>query len=1027
MYHNIFPFHNLTNFELTQILEKPNKRIQKILMKNDFKKYVCDTLGYGMDDNFQCSYYTEDSLGDVLKKNKLSLTVININIRSLDRNFSDLLGLLYSLDHPIDVITITEIGKKNVLNRINMLRDKYDCEHVLPKTKKYGGACIFVRKNINYHVREDLSVVSDDVEDVWLEAEVNDQKLVIGSVYRHPGTSLNAFVASLEKTLQKIDNECCNSLVCGDFNADGLKLDANKGTADFYNCLMTYNYVPSITLPTRITDTTITLIDNIFMKINKKNVNDKVLSGNIYSDISDHLPNFITIQSHKSTFTENFQKKVRIYGEKNIEKFVNRISNIDWSDFFNSDDVNHMVEFFYNNYSTHFENSFPLKTLSRKRAKDKIWITAGLKQSVKKKAELYRKYLNHPTVENKQAYTSFKNCLTKLLRKAEADYYLEKVDAKKKNIRSLWQIFGPIINPGKAKKSNKIEKIQVRDNILTDKNDIANALKDYFINIGPQLRKKTVNSNDFQQYLRNNQTNSFYLHPTAPTEISSLISKLDINKSPGDDGISGKLLKSCTILFSKLISHLANKIMITGKYPNKLKLGKIIPIHKKNNKIDPTNYRPICLLSVINKIIEKVLHKRLYEYFEKYKIIYQYQFGFRHSYSTTMALIEITDQLREQIENKNVTIGIYIDLTKAFDLVDHRMLITKLESYGIRGPAIELIRSYLSDRSQFTQIDHAKSNIKRVSCGVPQGSVLGPLFFLIFVNDMQNCTTANLRLFADDTNIFISHKDPKTLKQEAETCINNITKWLIANKLLLSEEKTNFSIFMPSNQKIPDILNTIKVNGRTVHRSDSCKYLGVQLDDKLKFKEHIDLLNKDLIKIISAFRIIKDWVPNKHKLKLYHAYFHSKMQYGLEIYGGAPAKYISKIETLQHQAIKVLFNLDYLTPSRNLYFKYKVLPARDICSLKIAKFVHNQLSGDQSNVFSSYFKTVANDSYPNTRNRQKLRIPRSNTVDGDKMIRRKGARIWNSLTDALKQNLRATSKFTFNKKVKNHYLNRYST
>ena len=309
-----------------------------------------------------------------------------------------------------------------------------------------------------------------------MEAEVNDQKVVIGSLYRHPGTNLNVFTTDLEKTLEKIDNKCCKSLVCGDFNADGLKLNTNKSTADFYNCLMSYNCLPTITLPNRITETSITLIDNIFLKINRKNLNDNIYAGNIYSDISDHLPNFMIIQSRKCTTTATLRKKVRIYGDHNLEKFVSGISSIDWSDFFNSENVNNLVVSFYDRFSTHFENSFPLKTLSRKRAKDKIWMTASLKQAVLKKAELYRRYLNHPTIENKQAYVTFKNSLTKSLRKAEANYYLEKIDAKKKNIRSLWQIYGPIINPGRVKQSSKVEKIQLNDTILIDKTDIANAL-----------------------------------------------------------------------------------------------------------------------------------------------------------------------------------------------------------------------------------------------------------------------------------------------------------------------------------------------------------------------------------------------------------------------------------------------------------------------------------------------------------------------------------------------------------------------
>ena len=198
------------------------------------------------------------------------------------------------------------------------------------------------------------------------------------------------------------------------------------------------------------------------------------------------------IQSRKCTTTATLRKKVRIYGDHNLEKFVSGISSIDWSDFFNSENVNNLVVSFYDRFSTRFENSFPLKTLSRKRAKDKIWMTASLKQAVLKKAELYRRYLNHPTIENKQAYVTFKNSLTKSLQKAEANYYLEKIDAKKKNIRSLWQIYGPIINPGRVKQSSKVEKIQLNDTILKDKTDIANALNNYFINIGPQLLNNTV-------------------------------------------------------------------------------------------------------------------------------------------------------------------------------------------------------------------------------------------------------------------------------------------------------------------------------------------------------------------------------------------------------------------------------------------------------------------------------------------------------------------------------------------------------
>ena len=1028
MIHDIFPFQQLNDLEFRHMIDNPSRRIKNILNENNFKRFVHDTLESGMNKTVDCNYYTEESMSDLLKMNKNAFTMLNLNIRSLDRHFCEFVALLYNLDHPIDVITLTEIGRKNVANRINMLSDRYNCEYILPKSKKCGGSCILVRKNFKYHVRNDLRLSFDETEDVWLDLEVNDQKVIVGSVYRHPGTNLNEFQNEFEKTLQNIDKECCHSFIGGDFNLDGLKIETHRKTAEFYECLMTLNFIPTITLPTRITETTMTLIDNVFMKINENNVNSIMISGNLYSDISDHLPNFVILRNAKYKSIECTRPKVRIFGEKNMSNFMNAFNTSEWNDFFNTTDVNGLLSLFYEKFNTLFEQSFPLRTLSRKRSKDKIWLTTGLKTAIRQKSELYRKFLNHPSQQNKTLYTKYKNILTSLLRQAETNHYLEKIENKKKNIRALWQIYGPIINPGKNKQPTKIEKIVSGNRILTSKKTIANALNDHFVNIGPKLLKHSMKSNNFESYLKYDQNNSFFLHPTDPSEIQVIISNQDSNKTPGDDEITGKLLKKCPAMFSKLISHIVNTAIDSGKYPEKLKLGKVIPIYKKGDKYDPTNYRPINLLSTINKIIEKVLYKRLYDYFEKNNIIYKYQFGFRHSYSTTMALIEITDQIREQLENKNITIGIYIDLTKAFDLVNHKILISKLQTYGIRGPAIELIKSYLSDRYQYTKVDSAKSDVSKIQCGVPQGSVLGPLFFLMFVNDMQYCTNAQLRLFADDTNIFISNKDPSIIKQQAEECLNDITKWLQANELLLSEDKTKFSIFVPCKKKIPHILNEIKVNGRIVQRTDSCKYLGVVLDDKLSFDKHINQLSKDLIKVICAFKIVKHWVPNEHKMKLYYAYFHSKLQYGIEIYGTSANKHIKKIEVLQHKAIKALFNLDPLTPSAYLYHKFKVLPAKDIYSCKIAKFIFNQIHGDQNNVFSSFFSSIAqcHDNYPNTRNRNKLHIKRVNTVNGSKMVKIRGAEIWNSLTDVFKQDLMNLSHFQFNKMIKDFYLDKYA-
>jgi hypothetical protein len=390
-----------------------------------------------------------------------------------------------------------------------------------------------------------------------------------------------------------------------------------------------------------------------------------------------------------------------------------------------------------------------------------------------------------------------------------------------------------------------------------------------------------------------------------------------------------------------------------------------------------------------------------------------------------LALIEITDQIRQEIENKNITIGLYLDLTKAFDLVNHEILIEKLEMYGIRGTALEVVKSYLSNRSQYTKTGAVKSTINKITCGVPQGSVLGPLFFLVYVNDMQNCTSAKLRLFADDTNIFISEKNPLALKHKMEQCMKSINTWLNANKLLLSPSKTNFSIFMPANMQIPACLNSINVNGMTIKRTTTCRYLGILLDDRLKFNDHITQLSKELVKTIQAFKIIRNWIPISQKLQMYNAYFHSKLQYGLEIYGSAAKRYLGQIDVLQHRALKTLFNLDPRTPSKQLLNRFKVLSVHDLYNLKISKFMYRHRVNKLPEIFSHYFKQLESCHYPNTRNRHKLQIPRMRTETGKKTIRYTGVKIWNHLLSELKYNIPDHSEAVFVKRTKQLYLSQY--
>ena len=287
-----------------------------------------------------------------------------------------------------------------------------------------------------------------------------------------------------------------------------------------------------------------------------------------------------------------------------------------------------------------------------------------------------------------------------------------------------------------------------------------------------------------------------FCNPTTNTEILQIINRFKNKKSPGSDNVGPQLLKEITSEIVMPLVHLFNLSISTGKVPDFLKIAKVIPIYKKGDRQTIGNYRPISLLSIFDKVLEKIMHSRLYSYLNASNILYDYQFGFRRNYSTCLALIDVVDQIYEHLDNHEKVVGIYLDLQKAFDTVDHEILLAKLYHYGIRGNVFDWFKDYLTGRKQYVCISGSNSDYGNITCGVPQGSVLGPLLFLVYVNDIgRSVPNIPVKLFADDTNLFISHSSVAGLQADAEVAIVQLINWFVANKLSLSLDKTCYTVF----------------------------------------------------------------------------------------------------------------------------------------------------------------------------------------------------------------------------------------
>ena len=491
------------------------------------------------------------------------------------------------------------------------------------------------------------------------------------------------------------------------------------------------------------------------------------------------------------------------------------------------------------------------------------------------------------------------------------------------------------------------------------------------------------------------------------------------NKSPGPQSIPVNLLKLIADLIVTPLTKIISKSFTSGVFPDALKISKVIPIHKGNSPEEINNYRPISLLSIFDKIIEKLVHKRLYNFLEQNNILYKNQFGFRKNNSTTFALLQITEKIKETIDNKKFGCGIFIDLRKAFDTVNHKILLKKLEHYGIRDLTHNWFESYLTNRRQYVFLNGESSEIRNVNCGVPQGSVLGPLLFLIYINDLPNISKIlDFYLFADDTNIYFEAETPEKLESVLNKELKQLHTWLIVNRLSLNIEKTNFVIFHPYNKPLKQKI-TLKIQKKAISEKSHVKYLGIKIDASLTWQNHIDCISKNISRATGIMYKIRPFVNKKTMIMLYYSLLFSHLNYAIEVWGSTQNIYLNRILILQKRAVRLISfcdrrREDFSFPSSDpLFYNLHIHKIQDIFVLRIAKFIFNCLNKITPLNFHDWFTLTIQVHRYNTRSKyvdidnsihtRTLFVPTARTsYYGLKLIKVLGPKLWNNLPSILR-------------------------
>ena len=390
-------------------------------------------------------------------------------------------------------------------------------------------------------------------------------------------------------------------------------------------------------------------------------------------------------------------------------------------------------------------------------------------------------------------------------------------------------------------------------------------------------------------------------------------------------------------------------------------------MHKGNENNIVSNYRPISLLPILSKVYEKVMYDRLIAFIDVHKLLYELQFGFRKNHSTCSALIVLMDKITHELELGNYVLGVFLDYSKAFDCINHSILLQKLYHYGIRGSALEWFKSYLTDRKQFVYFNNTKSNYRDVICGVPQGSILGPILFLIYINDIVNVSRLLFPiLFADDSNVFYAGKDPDEMIKTMNNELKKLLVWLKANKLCLNVKKTHYMFFSPPHKCVNSSTKLI-IEGEIINQVSETKFLGVIVDSKLSWANHINYISKKISKGIGILNKVRKYLPRSCLTTLYYSFVYPYLNYCLEVWGKSTENVMSKIFKLQKRAVRVISNEAWRAHSEPLFDKLKILPINKIYIYKIGTFMYKYHQGLLPAIFDNVFKRTTQVHNYNTR------------------------------------------------------------
>lgn len=803
----------------------------------------------------------------------------------------------------------------------------------------------------------------------------------------------------LASVFNKVSAENKSAVIVGDININLLDTTSNSYLA-YTNCFSGFGYESLIVHPTRCA--TQTLLDHVL-----SNMSPSPQSGVVSCDISDHYPIFLTFPTSVQNLVPSFFTSVL-----NKEEFIDSIEKTDFSVVDSLHDPEDALQKFCDLILGAVSlNTKTIKCKKRHKYPSNPWVTQKLLECMRKKENMYKKTKKKPfNLALANRYKNFCNVLNLMLKDAKRRYYENEFSKFKNNPKMQWKLLNNFLN--NASRNVPISNIIHEGRTFKQPDDIANAFSDYFSNL-PTAGQSVATVNMCRS------SHNFYLFPVTPDEVRATLLTLK-DTSAGLDNVCAYHLKLVAHCVSVPLSIIINKIFALGIFPSFLKRAKIIPVFKKGDKHLISNYRPISILSSLSKVIEKLFANRLNNYLTKFNILRPCQFGFRSGSSTNLALLSLTDFIKKSFDLGMIVGSVFLDFTKAFDTINHDILFQKLESYGLTGPALNFLKNFLINREGSVCVNNAYSMPKIINQGVPQGSILGPLLFIIYINDLADSINAShCVLYADDTTVSSADKCLSNLTYNLNIVLTKVTKWCLINHLIINPSKTKFMIFRPPQKRV-SYIPTISLFSNTISPCDSVLFLGVFIDSHLKFHKHIDHLRNKTAFGIRALIKSRPFFSRQALLSLYFAFVHSHITYGIVAWGNTYDCHLAPLQHIQNQALRIITNSSFRANACVLLQQNNVLSVRNLFYYNIATFLFQLRDNNLSYQFIDRQLLQNNNSTRFAANENYL-LPIVRTNYGQMTSAFAAISFWNSLSTELKS---SSSLFSFKHMLKTFLLNR---